>query len=491
MGDLYAASDAIMYSGAASLVIAFLIIALIGKIIGCLVWFLLAAVTLSSLVLGYFLYDYGTNPEAYESTLSETDSEYVTYFGYFWLGFGVLFFLVMFVLRDRIRIAVEVIKESAHAVADMPMIMFFPLVPVVLAGAYMFYWIWGAAILYSVTVQTDGHEAPTNVLYWFAYENDMFRNQNPDTYVINEFDSAQEYPAMWHFFHMLWVIQFLVYFCYLVFAGATADWYFTYLDEETGKKKRGDGKFELSRFPLCAAFKRTFLHHLGTVAVCSLIIAIIQFIRALVHYIESKTKGDPPNQAQEILFKLFHCCLACIECCADKINKNALIWTAIFGDGFAKSACSSFKLILDNLGRVAAISVVSHLIIAVGKAFIGIFTALIGITLILYFDPWASNVNSVWLPGFVIFVLGYGVGSMFMAVFNGVIDCVFICFLVDDKFNKAEDSKKNIKMFASEKLRSLVNKNSKKSKKQAKKERARKRRIKEASGGGKVAPDEE
>lgn len=493
IGDIYASSGAIQITGFCSILIAFLVIFLIGKFITCLVYVLLAAVVLASLVLGSSLATYAdeciNGDDAITGcTISDEEAGHVQSFAYFWFAFGVLFFLVMFYLRDKIKIAIEVIKESAHAVFDMPMIMLFPFVPVILCIFYMMYWIWGSAILYSVTVDST-LDTPMEVKYWFAYESDIFRNENPDTYIQKDFDSSMQYPFLFHFFHMLWVLQFLLYFCYLVFAGATADWYFTRLDEN-GKRKRGNGKDELPRFPLHAAFVRTMLHHLGTIAVCSLIIAIIQFIRACVHYIESKTKGDPPSQAQEVLFKLIHCCLACVECCADKINKNALIWTAIFGDGFATSACSSFKLILDNIGRVAAISVVSHLIIWVGKVFCAIITAFLGMLLVSYMEPYASEVSSPWFPTFLMFVMGYGIGSMFMSVFNAVIDCVFLCFLVDDKFNKAEASSKSTKMFASDNLLRLVNKYQGESKKHARAEKRKRKHRAQMRAGNKVEPDE-
>lgn len=44
----------------------------------------------------------------------------------------------------------------------------------------------------------------------------------------------------YHFFHMLWNMQFLYYLCYMVIAGSCVDWYFTRYDAD-GNKKRGSG----------------------------------------------------------------------------------------------------------------------------------------------------------------------------------------------------------------------------------------------------------
>jgi hypothetical protein len=148
---------------------------------------------------------------------------------------------------------------------------------------------------------------------------------------IDRYVRAEEwqYYGAYHFFHLLWVIQFFFYFGYLVFAGATADWYFTPRNS-SGSKKRGFGEGSLSHFPIIKSCCRSTKYHLGTVAVCSLIIAIVQFIRYTMMYIESQTKGEPPNKLQKALFVAIQCCLKCLECCLDKLNRNALIWTAIW-----------------------------------------------------------------------------------------------------------------------------------------------------------------
>jgi hypothetical protein len=402
----------------------------------------------------------------------------------------------MFVLRQRIQIAIEVVKESAHAIADMPFIMLFPFVPILLLSAYLVLWIWGATVIYSVSVtesvELSGDLEVNRYMWGYKDGGDSWKNGLPESYSKTSFDSTYQAHAAWHFFHLLWVMQFFIYFCYLIFAGATADWYFTY-DDEDGNKKRGPDKFELSPWPIAASCKRTTLHHIGTVALTSLIIAIIQFIRAVVHYIEKQTAGEPPNQVQKLIFKCIHCCLWLLECCMDKINKNALIWTAVFGTGFCTSACDSFQLLWNNIGRVAAINVVSHLIVAVSKFFTALLTCAIGMTLMLYVEPWKTDVSSPAMPGLLIFAVGYVIGHMFFSIFNAVIDCIFLCFLIDDKFNSATDKGGDaVKMFASEALRKLVGKFEEESKEEgAKAEKAKSRRQKALKKGKVGAADDD
>jgi choline transporter-like protein 2/4/5 len=80
------------------------------------------------------------------------------------------------------------------------------------------------------------------------------------------------------FFHLLWQMQFLIYFTFIVIAGAAANWYFAaWKDESQTEKLRGDGMADgtaLSHAPVLSSVKRTLLYHMGTIAFAALIIAV-------------------------------------------------------------------------------------------------------------------------------------------------------------------------------------------------------------------------
>jgi choline transporter-like protein 2/4/5 len=231
-------------------------------------------------------------------------------------------------------------------------------------------------------------------------------------------------------------VQFLVYFTFTVVAGAIACWYFTPRDAK-GEKVRGEGEGQLSHFPVLGAFYRTVRFHLGTIALASLIIAVIEFIRLVVKYVEemSTPKHGPANRLQKAVFCLLQCCLACVQCCLDKISKNALVWCAIYGDNFAESACASFALVWANLARVAALSLVSAFILLVGKLLVAFLTTgLAAISIFHYYGD--QELSSLVLPVVVIFLLSYLVAALFMATLDTTAATVFLCFLVDEKYNK-------------------------------------------------------
>jgi hypothetical protein len=432
--DLYAGKDIILICFVIAFVFAFISMFFVSRCVKPLIYSLILAILIGLLILGYFLFDYAENWDT--NGITEADAEYVQITAYVIWGIDFICLCVFLFLRKALATALSVIAMSSDAFMEMKTLVFVPVWGTMMLLVYMIYWLYGAALIYSVGTYSSTNTS-TELKYYYLVEDDFFRNGNSDTYMTFTFSEDMQYPAAYHFFHMLWVNQFILYFSYLVFAGATADWYFTRLDEDNNRK-RGSKDDEFSTFPVAAACKRTFIHHMGTVAFASFLIAVIQFIRAVVHYIESKSKGMK-NPLQKCLFKCIKCCLWCAECCMDKLNKNALIYTAIFGTKLTTSACASFRLLFANLDKVIAINVVTSFVIGIAKLFNGTITCLVGILLLQNVSPYNEKVASPTMCAIVIFIIGYAVGSSVLSVYNAVIDSVFICYLIDEDKNKDKD----------------------------------------------------
>jgi hypothetical protein len=139
----------------------------------------------------------------------------------------------------------------------------------------------------------------------------------------------------------------------------------------------------------------------------------------------------------------------------DKVSRNALVWCAMWGDPFMSSACSSFALLWRNLGRVAAIHIVSDIMLGIGKIAIACMSIGVAAIVIQNVAPWRTTVSSAIVPCIVVGFVGYLVAWMFFLTFSTVIDTIFLCFLVD-----AENSEKagGEAMFASKSLQTLVGK---------------------------------
>lgn len=145
----------------------------------------------------------------------------------------------------------------------------------------------------------------------------------------------------------------------------------------------------------------------------------------------------------------------------DKINKNAIIWMAIYGNNFCISTCSSFALVWRNLFRLAAVNTVTILLLTLGKVAVAMSCTAVSVVALAYAPPYNETIYSPVFPGLIVFILSYCVARSFFQVFESIIDATFFCFLVD-----AENNEKG-KMLAHKKLQKLVGKYSKESEEEA------------------------
>lgn len=204
----------------------------------------------------------------------------------------------------------------------------------------------------------------------------------------------------------------------MVVAMCVAKWYFT------------RDKSDVNSGTVIGSIYDTMFYHLGTCAYGSLILAIVQFIRAVLAKIQKEVKKAQSSIADALLC-CCQCCLWCFEQCIRFLNKNAYIQTAIFGTSFCKSAREAFFLILRNFGRIGAISYVSGAILIVGKFFISSVTT--GLSYYAMTEMIGDELYSLAAPTVMVFIISYFVSDMFMDVFDMGISTVLQCFVADEE----------------------------------------------------------
>jgi choline transporter-like protein 2/4/5 len=501
-GDLKTAIPLFGYTFLAATVISFAFILLMKCCVGILVWTVILLIIVCGYGIGVILYLWSE-----EENITDNEQKIRFWFGVgFFIGTSIFFVMVIFA-RNRIRIAIEVIKSASRSLMDMPMIVTFP-VPIIMVFVGFFF-AWAFASVYIVSAgEIATLETPTDYVgKYFASEvsaecadaalNLEATTANPPEcadyihlrigteFDVIDYDETIKNSFAPHFFLLLWVTQIFVYFTFMVIAGAVADWYFTPRDDD-GDKKRGTGEHELSNHPVLASLWRVIRYHLGSVFYAAAIIATIQFIRACVNYMERQlSPGDKePNRIQRVLFRVLDCLLWCLECCLDKVNRNALVWVSIYGDAFCPAVCGSFMLIFSNLFRVAVITFFSGLVTLMGKILIPMLTTGLMALVAMNVNPFKDELSSPIVPLVIIFFIAYGVGLLFMTVYDTAIDTVFMCFLIDEKHNKNEGQ-----MLADPDLREIIQKYEEDSKKLAEKHQRRKGQD-ENGGGDKYKSDD-
>ena len=189
------------------------------------------------------------------------------------------------------------LHEAAHAIRDMKTTILFPVFYSFVGVAYMTFWIAVALYIYSVKIKKED-EMPTSELALVL---------GSENYYYFKFDTGLQEALICHIICLWYIMQVILYFGFMVLAGVIADWYFSDWDMSRECKIRGDGPAQLSDSPLCETSWRIIRFHLGSLAFGSAVITIVRIIRAIVTYIEKKTKGAENSVAK--------CIFACVTCC--------------------------------------------------------------------------------------------------------------------------------------------------------------------------------
>eukprot|EP00276_Gloeochaete_wittrockiana_P000795 CAMPEP_0184672956 /NCGR_PEP_ID=MMETSP0308-20130426/86409_1 /TAXON_ID=38269 /ORGANISM="Gloeochaete witrockiana, Strain SAG 46.84" /LENGTH=573 /DNA_ID=CAMNT_0027120383 /DNA_START=56 /DNA_END=1777 /DNA_ORIENTATION=- len=315
---------------------------------------------------------------------------------YIMCAIDVVALLLVLVLFRQVRIAVAIIKEASDAVRTMPSVILFPLVTLLLLTALWVYWILVFAFLASAGTYDKATKS-------FNY------------------DSVLQGCIVYHLFGLLWTYQFIVAIGLTTLAGAFAAYYFT------------SDKKAVEQLAVWSSFGRVFRYHLGSLAFGSLLIAIIQLIRAIMAYLHRQAQLAQ-NQIAQFIFGAIQYCLLCFERFLQFLNKNAFIMIAIYGKSFCASAGNAAKLLLSNILRLAAISVISDFLLFLGK--IAITASCTSLAFVwMSQDPryttGTAKLNSVILPLVVVFLGSYTIATAFISVFDIAIDTIFLCFCAD------------------------------------------------------------
>mmetsp|Transcript_26387 Transcript_26387/g.59980 ORF Transcript_26387/g.59980 Transcript_26387/m.59980 type:complete len:916 (-) Transcript_26387:201-2948(-) len=244
--------------------------------------------------------------------------------------------------------------------------------------------------------------------------------------------NTYKYFCLYHLFMFLWTSNFTISSSFFIVSGAVASWYWT-LDKKAGLKKH----------PVLSSTSRYVRYHIGTVAVGSFIIAVVQFIRIVMNYYLNQVKKLENNPAMKRLIAvmqcIINCCMWCIEKVIGFINKTAYIMAATHGYSFCKGAWKGFLLIMRNLLQIAAINMITPFFLFLGKLFITLTTLAI---CYLISQSYSKDVVPSGAPFFTLLIVAitswYAAGA-FIGVFDAAIDTILLSFLHDSEVNDGKD----------------------------------------------------
>uniref|UniRef100_A0A670XSZ7 Choline transporter-like protein n=1 Tax=Pseudonaja textilis TaxID=8673 RepID=A0A670XSZ7_PSETE len=361
-----------------------------------------------------------------------------------WLAFMILLcivevviILMLIFLRNRIRIAIALLKEGSRAIGYIMSTLFYPIITFILITICISYW----AVTAFETVLKSFH-----ISNYFSFVPEQTFNATNVTKLCPGAQCTFAFyggESLYHryilvfqiinVFVFLWLVNFSIALGQCTLAGAFASYYWAF-------RKPAD----IPPCPLFSSFGRAIRYHTGSLAFGSLILAVVQLIRVILEYLDHKLKGS-----QNAFAKFLLCCLKCCFWCLEKflkfINRNAYIMIAIYGKNFCTSAKDAFFLLMRNVVRVAVLDKVTDFLLFLGKLLVagavGVLAFFFFTHRIPAFAQEAPSLNYYWVPLLTVIIGSYLVAHGFFSVYAMCVDTLFLCFCEDLERNDGSTAK--------------------------------------------------
>lgn len=377
---------------------------------------------------------------------------------------AAMYVVIMLWMIKRIRIAISIMKQGSRAFLNTPTMALVPPITFLLVLGWTAFFIVTAVYIQTVGELKPGvYQEGANAAFGAAAVNYTLyyaqQAQNRSSGVIANYTNSSSNASVqlnttsfsqdekvkimhaYNFFGYLWTTAFCIMLGYFCMAMSVSAYYFSASQievqqaESSQADEREKGKTKHSP-PLAVLYSLllAFRYHLGTILFGSLLIAIIQFIRALALYLEEQFLNQwKDNPVVKFLKVAIDCFLACIERCIKIISKNAFIVTCVKNTRFCPSAITAMKLLLNNIARVGILGTLCTVACWVLKVFIVGCNCIIAWGLI-HVQPLTLNrpIESGLFPLVGILFLSFIIASLFINVYECAVDTIMMCFLIDE-----------------------------------------------------------
>ncbi|XP_058078085.1 choline transporter protein 1 [Magnolia sinica] len=323
----------------------------------------------------------------------------------------------------RILMATSVLKVAAKVIGEVQALIIFPILPYTILVIFYMFWFSAALHLFS-SGQILRNDCNSNCC---AY--DLKANRvNCDSccgYSIH-YTPHIAIAILFHLFGCFWATQFFIASSSTVIAGSVASYYWA----------RGETSQEIPFLPVFSSMKRLMRYSLGSVALGSLVVPVVESVRYILESIRRRLKlinVAPINCIGKMMSCSSQCCLGCVDWTIKSVNHNAYIMIAITGKGFFRASSIATGLIMNNILRIGKVNVIGDVILFLGKLCVSLSSAVFAF-LMLDTHKYKSAHNKISSPLFPVLVcwaLGYVVATLFFGVVEIAIETIILSFCQD------------------------------------------------------------
>ncbi|XP_045403442.1 choline transporter-like protein 3 isoform X2 [Lemur catta] len=352
-------------------------------------------------VLWWLYYDY-TNDLSIELDTERENMKCVLGFAIVSTVITAVLLVLIFVLRKRTKLAVELFQVTNKAISSSPFLLFQPLWTFAIL---IFFWVLWVAVLLSL-----GTAGAAQVIEGGRVE----------------YQPLLDIRCMWwyHLIGLIWTSEFILACQQMTIAGAVVTCYFN--------RNKNDPPDR----PILSSLSILFCYHQGTVVKGSFLIAVVRIPRIILTCIYNALK-EKRRASSRCMFRCCNGCFWCLDKYLRHLNQNAYIATAINGTDFCTSARDAFKILSKNSSHFTSVNWFGDFVIFLGKALVVCFTVFGGLMAFNY-----NRALQVWaIPLLLVAFFAYLVAHSFLSVFETVLDALFLCFAVDLETNDGSSEK--------------------------------------------------
>ncbi|KAL5994493.1 Choline transporter protein 1 [Asimina triloba] len=326
----------------------------------------------------------------------------------------------------RILMATSVLKPlavAAKVIGEVQALIIFPILPYTILVVFYMFWFSAAFHLFS-SGQIIRNDCNANCCAYDLKSSKV----NCDSccgYSIR-YTPHIAISVLFHLFGCFWATQFFIASSSTVIAGSVASYYWAH----------GEVSQEIPFLPVFSSMKRLMRYSLGSVALGSLIVSVVESVRYVLESIRRKLKlvnVTPINCMGKVMSCSSNCCLGCVDWTIRSVNRNAYIMIAITGKGFFRASSIATGLIMNNILRIGKVNVIGDIILFLGKLCVSLSSAVFAF-LMLNTHKYKSAHNKISSPLFPVLVcwgLGYIVATLFFGVVEIAIETIILSFCQD------------------------------------------------------------
>jgi len=334
-----------------------------------------------------------------------------------WLFVGIIFGVLAMIFAcgiycgfQSLKVAIDIIDASADFLAGTKRIILVPLLYFGLTMIVVVFWLFAmlsAASMGEITAETSSMDPLQKDFELSKSEEKMF--------VI---------MSLVLFFGLLWMYNLFKAKTSFIVMTAASTYYF-----DSNKDKEGSANVSLG-------FKNAYYYHMGSLALGSFIIALIQFIRIVVVSMAKQAANSAGNNAAaQAAIKCAECILKCIEKICDYINKTAYAYMAISGDSFCTSAWNGFLLNVKHALKFSWANFLAGVFIALGKISIIVINCGSLYLIMKYITKDIEEGVDLKAPMIVVAFATFMTASLFLGLFDEAVIALLHCLCVDTDLN--------------------------------------------------------